>query len=360
MTANASPDWVLYGAYGYTGRLIVAEALRLGMRPLLAGRNAAALQALAAETGLPYQVARLDRPEELDALLQGKRLVLHVAGPFEHTGPPMWEACLRQGVHYLDITGEIPVFEALARMDDRARQAGVALLPGVGFDVVPSDGLAAHLKARLPTATHLELVICTRRARTSRGTLRTMLWNLHRPSAIRREGRIVDIEPGDRARRLRWNGWERTVYRVRWGDVSTAYHTTGIPNIQVYMCLPPALARWMPLWKRMVWLLRKDGVRRLLMALTRFLPPGPSEAERERGCAYFQGRAWDDRGREVCARLETPEGYTLTARAAVRAVARLLAEPPPPGFWTPGRLFGPDFVLGIAGVKGYLPCPEAG
>ncbi len=350
--------WVLYGAYGYTGRLILQEALRQGIPPLLAGRNPRALQALAQETGLPYQTAPLEDPEALDRLLRGRRLVLHAAGPFEITMPPMLAACLRQGVHYLDITGEIAVFEHLAQRHENARRRGVLLLPGVGLDVVPSDCLAAHLKAHLPSATHLRLVICSTRAGVSRGTLRTMVLNLHRPSAVRRDGRIVDIPPGDTVLEMVLGGRPRRVYRVRWGDVSTAYHTTGIPNIEVFMCLPRPLARLLPWWPWVKALVRFPAVRRLLAAGVRWLlPPGPSEAQRARGRVFFEGHAWDPEGRRVCARLETPEGYTLTARAAVAAVKEVLTRAEEvSGFQTPARLFGPSWVLSLEGVVGFSPC----
>ncbi len=349
--------WILYGAYGYTGRLIVQEALRQGLRPTLAGRNVKALEALARETHLPYRVAPLNDPQALDRMLQGHRVVLHAAGPFEVTSAPMVEACLRQGVHYLDITGEIPVFETLARRDQEARHRGILLLPGVGLDVVPSDCLAAYLKDRLPSATHLRLILCSTRAGISRGTLRTMVLNLHRPSAVRRDGRIVEVQPGDVTLEVTLGNRTRRVYRVRWGDVSTAYYTTGIPNIEVFMCVPRFAIYLFALWKGVRPWLQIAGIRRLLAAGVRWLPPGPSEHQRRTGRVYFQGDAWDDQGRRVCATLETPEGYTLTARAAVAAVRDVLARAREVvGFQTPGRLFGPSWVLSLEGVRGFLPC----
>lgn len=349
--------WALYGAYGYTGRLIVQEALRQGLRPLLAGRDEMRLAALAQETGLPYQRVDLEDAAALRHLLQGVRLVLHAAGPFEFTMPSMVEACLAEGVHYLDITGEIGVFEALARRDGEARRRGVLLLPGVGMDVVPSDCLAAYLKERLPTATHLRLVICSTRAGISRGTLRTMLWNLHRPSAVRRAGRIVEVPPGNHQLVLEIQGRVRKAYRVRWGDVSTAYYTTGIPNIEVFMCFPRWLGRGMRVWSWVRPLVQLSVLRRFLMAGVRLLPPGPSQIQRKRARVFFLGEVWDRAGARACARLETPEGYTLTALAAVAAVREVLSRGRDwTGFQTPGRLFGADWVLGLPGVRGFFSC----
>src|SRR6516164_10180234 len=148
---------LLYGANGYTGRLIAREAVVRGLHPVLAGRNAAAVSELARQLGLEHRVFALDDAAATRAGLAGMTAVLHCAGPFARTAGPMADACLEAGVHYLDITGEISVFEMLAARDTEAMAAGIMLLPGAGFDVVPSDCLAAHLHRRLPTAKRLTL-----------------------------------------------------------------------------------------------------------------------------------------------------------------------------------------------------------
>src|SRR5262249_40507376 len=159
--------------YGYTGELIARLAAERGHRPVLAGRNADALRPLAAELGLESRAFALDDPAAVAKGIAGAPLVLPCAGPFARPHKAMAAACLASRAHYLDITGEIAVFESLARRDREAREAGVMLLPGAGFDVVPSDCLAAHLKRRLPEATHLALGLQAM-AGVSRGTARTM------------------------------------------------------------------------------------------------------------------------------------------------------------------------------------------
>jgi short subunit dehydrogenase-like uncharacterized protein len=136
--SDATP-LLIYGAYGYTGRLVVSEARAAGLRPVLAGRDASALAAMAGPLGLDHRATSLDDQGGLDTALEGARVVLHCAGPFVQTSRAMVDACLRRGVHYLDVTGELAVFEAIAARDAEARACGVTLLPGVGFDVVPSD-----------------------------------------------------------------------------------------------------------------------------------------------------------------------------------------------------------------------------
>src|SRR5829696_2843358 len=176
---------LIYGSNGYTGRLIVERALERGLRPVLAGRNAAEVQRQADELGLEHRVFSLDDPRAVDAGLVGVGVVMHCAGPFARTSRPMADACLRTRVHYLDITGEIAVFEALAARDAEAKASGVMLLPGVGFDVVPSDCLAAHLARRLPTATRLTLAFRSA-GRMSRGTALTAIDRISDGGLVRR------------------------------------------------------------------------------------------------------------------------------------------------------------------------------
>src|SRR5260370_18883880 len=151
--------WLIYGANGYTGGLIAQEAARRGLRPTLAGRNAEALAALAGGLGLEHRVFGLDDPVALARGIEGHTVILHCAGPFSRTARPMTDGCLKAGVHYLDITGEEGVLEALARRGDEARAAGVMLLPGACVDVVPYDCLAEHLPGRLPSPTRLSLAL---------------------------------------------------------------------------------------------------------------------------------------------------------------------------------------------------------
>ena len=149
---------LIYGATGYTGKLIAKVAADHGARPILAGRNLDRVKAVAGPLGLAARAFDLRDPARIDAALKGVSVALNVAGPFSATSRPMADACLRNRVHYLDITGEIEVFEVLAARDAEARARGVTLLPGVGFDVVPSDCLAAHLKRQLPDAIDLKLL----------------------------------------------------------------------------------------------------------------------------------------------------------------------------------------------------------
>jgi short subunit dehydrogenase-like uncharacterized protein len=341
---------VIYGSTGYTGRLIVAEALARGIRPTLAGRTRDAVRTQAESFGLDYRIASLDDPATLDAALAGATVVLHCAGPFAHTWRAMSDACLRTRAHYLDITGEIVVFESLARRDAAARAAGIMLLPGVGFDVVPSDCLAAHLARRLPTAVHLSLAFRAVGG-VSRGTLSTMVESLGSPGAVRRNGRIVPVPQAWRTRRVDFgDGRLRDVTTIPWGDVSTAFHSTGIPDIDVYVSMRPALRRAAIAARWVAPLLRSGVVRRALAAGVRRGAAGPSEAERARGVSLLWGEAVAADGDRVAARMRGASGYLLTAQTAVHLAGKALRGEVSAGFQTPSRAYGADVILEIPGI----------
>jgi short subunit dehydrogenase-like uncharacterized protein len=341
---------LIYGSTGYTGRLIVAEALARGLRPTLAGRNANDVRTQAESLGLEWRVARIDDPTALDDALSGARVVLHCAGPFARTWRAMSDACLRGGAHYLDITGEIVVFEGLARRDAEARAAGIMLLPGVGFDVVPSDCLAAHLARRVPSAERLVLAFRALGG-ASRGTLATMVENLGSPGAVRRDGWIVPVPQAWRTRRIDFgDGRLRDATTIPWGDVSTAFHSTGIPNIEVYMSMRPALRRMLIASRWLGPVLRSGVVRRTLAARVRRGLPGPSEAERARGVSLLWGEVVASNGQRAEARLRGPSGYVLTAQTAVHLAMKALVGQTRAGFQTPSRAYGADVILEVPGV----------
>ncbi|MEN9933939.1 MAG: hypothetical protein RLZZ387_518 [Chloroflexota bacterium] len=343
---------VIYGAYGYTGELIVRRAVERGLRPVLSGRDPVRVARLAAEYGLEHRAVALGDVAALDRALAGVSTVLHCAGPFAVTSKAMADACLRAGVHYLDITGEIAVFEALARRDSEARARGVMLLPGVGFDVVPSDCLAAHLARRLPGAERLALAFMGLGAGLSRGTATTALMGLGSGAggAVRRDGRIVEVPTAWRTRTIDFGEGPRTTVTIPWGDVATAYYSTGIPNIEVSMAVPRRAVRWMRLGQSLGPVLRLSPVRAALLRAVRSGPPGPSDEQRARGQSLLWGEAVAPDGRRVVSRLRAPEGYTLTAHAAVAIAERALVGDVRPGFATPSLAYGADFVLGLPGI----------
>ena len=340
--------FLIYGANGYTGELITRIAVERGLKPILAGRNAIKIEELAKRHHLEYRVFSLDETDRVDAALQEVDVVLHCAGPFSITSRPMVEACLRNKKHYTDITGEISVFETCAAFDKRAQEAGIMVMPGVGFDVVPSDCLARHLKDRLPTATHLSLAFYGM-GRMSHGTQATMTMNVGRGGAIRKDGKITPVPAAWKTREIDFGNVTKTGVTIPWGDVSTAYYSTGIPNIEVFTVVPPDGMRIMKMSRYLGWLLATKTIQKYLQ---RNIPPGgPSDAERAKGKTLMWGEASDPNGNRIEARQQGPEGYTLTAIAALNIAEKIMAGNFTPGYQTPAKAYGADLVMGIDGVQ---------
>jgi short subunit dehydrogenase-like uncharacterized protein len=342
-------QFLIYGANGYTGELITRVAVERGLKPILAGRNEAAIAALAGKHGVEHRVFSLNDTAKLDAALNEVTMVIHCAGPFSLTSRQMGEACVRTKTHYTDITGEIAVFEACAAADQKAKDAGIMVMPGVGFDVVPSDCLAMHLKNRLPSATHLTLAFYGM-GRISHGTQSTMVMNVGKGGAVRRDGKIMPVPAAWRTREIDFgHGVVKTGVTIPWGDVSTAYHSTGIPNIEVYTVAPKSALKAMKLSRYLGWIMATGPVQKYLQS--KIKPGGPSDEERAKGKTLLWGEASDNDGNRVESRMQCPEGYTVTALAALNIAEKILAGHFTPGFQTPAKAYGANLILELDGVN---------
>jgi short subunit dehydrogenase-like uncharacterized protein len=343
-----TPPFIIYGANGFTGRLIAERAHERGLQPVVAGRNRGAIEALGKQLGLEARVFDLSKSAEVDEGLRGARLVLHCAGPYSQTSRPMVDACLRSGVHYLDITGEHAVLEAVLGRDSEARTAGAVLLPAVGFDVVPTDCLAAKLHAALPDATRLELAFSGGQ-QPSPGTAKSAVEGLHEVALVRENGRLVALRK-PRTRHVRFSRGARFVMSIPWGDLVTAFHSTGIPNITVYTVVPRAVANLAPLLSFSAPLLRSPRVVRFLQRRAQARSKGPTPEQRRTHTMSLWGRVENRYGASVEGQLEVPEGYELTVLAALACVERVLRGEVAPGATTPSKAFGADFVTTLPGA----------
>lgn len=342
--------WMIYGANGYTGELIAREAVRCGLKPHLAGRSAGPVEALANALGLPWRAFDLDDPASVRRGLEGMGLVFNSAGPFSATCAPMLDGCLAVRAHYLDITGEIDVFEYCHTLHADAKLADIVVLPGAGFDVVPTDCLAAMLHRDMPEASALVLAF-EAGGGPSPGTARTAIEGLAKGGRVRKHGALKKVPLAWKVRQFERDGEARTATTIPWGDVYTAYLSTGIPDVEVYMAMPPAaIARL----RRLRWLgplLGLAPVQSLLKRRAARMVRGPSAQLRERTGCVLWGEVRDGQGQLIARRLRTPNGYELTARAALGIVARLRdGSRPAGGYYTPSKLMGADYVLGLPGV----------
>ena len=340
--------WMIYGANGYTGELIAREAVSRGLKPILAGRTAAKVEPLAANLGLQARVFDLANAAATSRNVEGMGLVLHCAGPFSATAAPMMAACLATHAHYLDITGEISVFEHARTLDVAARTAGIAVCPGVGFDVIPTDCVAAALKAALPDATHLALGFDSRSS-LSPGTAKTSFEGLAQGGKVRKDGRIISVPLAYKTRRIDFGDGEKLAMTIPWGDVSTAYATTGIPNIEVYIPGSPAMVAWLRRADRLRWLIGTSLAQRFMKRRIERTVKGPSAAKRDAHPTFVWGEVTNSRGDKRSARVKTANGYSLTVTGALAIVEHLLANNVPGGVYTPAKLVGPDLITRLPG-----------
>ncbi|MEZ5346380.1 MAG: saccharopine dehydrogenase NADP-binding domain-containing protein [Pyrinomonadaceae bacterium] len=341
-------NFLIYGANGYTGELIAREAVSRGLKPILGGRSQNKVEPLAKELGLVFRTFALEDKKSLEYTLKEVDFVIHCAGPFSLTSGQMVEACLRLGKHYLDITGEIAVFEAMAARDQAAKDAGIMIMSGVGFDVVPTDCLARHLKDRLPSASELELAFYGL-GRISHGTQSTMTMNVGNGGAIRRDGEITSVPAAWQTREIDFGEVQETGVTIPWGDVSTAFYSTGIPNIKVFTVVPEKNLRMLRMSRYIGWLLATGPFQSYLQ---KQIPEGgPSAEEREAGRTYLWGKAADKEGNTVESRMQGPEGYKFTMLTALKIAEKIMAGDLKTGFQTPAKAYGADLVMEIDGVK---------
>jgi short subunit dehydrogenase-like uncharacterized protein len=343
-----SKTFIIYGAYGYTGELIVELCHQKGLKPILSGRSEEKLKPLAAKFDMPYVVASLENLAALDEAASKSTLLLNCAGPFSRTIRQVLTYCLEKGLHYTDITGEISVFETAARFDEKAKAKGIMVMPGTGFDVVPSDCLAAYLHQLLPDAHELTLAF-KGTGGLSHGTATTMVENIGSGGAVRKDGKIISVPFAYKTRKIDYHKGPESSATIPWGDVSTSFYSTGIPNIEVFTAVPEKTIRSMKMGNYLGWLLRWGPVNRLMTS--RIPAGGPSAEKRAKSRSYLYGEVSNLKGEKKAARLVTMDGYSLTAVMAVNIAEKILAGNFKPGFSTPSMAYGPDLILEAEGSK---------
>lgn len=342
--------WMIYGANGYTGRLIARQASTRGLKLMLAGRNGGALRQISDETGYPARLFSLTASPQTIAQhhLSDIDGVLNCAGPFSETAMPMAKACLYAGIHYLDITGELSVFEELHGLHREARKKKTVICAGVGFDVVPTDCVAATLKEKLPDANKLALAFKTKGG-ISAGTAKTGVEIFRKGGKIRQMSNLVNVPLGKITRKISFHGKEVDASCFPLADLATAYRTTNIPNIETFI----------PLSKDKNDKLRYLQYARYLLAF----PPlenliknkvgqrqGPSPADRAQSKAEIWGEAENAQGKKVIVEMTTADPYDVTVESAL-GVMEYLKEftVTQGGYYTPAKLMGANFICALPG-----------
>jgi short subunit dehydrogenase-like uncharacterized protein len=345
-----SNSFLLYGANGYTGGLIAKYASQYGLQPVLAGRREDAIKSLADQLNLSYKIFDLTNTTQLVAALQEVKVVVHAAGPFADTARQMIDACLQTGTHYLDINGDIQVFEQIKSLDAVAKEKNIMLLPGVGFDVVPTDCMALHLKNKLPDATHLKLAFASIDGAVSHGTAMTIVNKLGEGGAARENGQIIKKPLGEKGMWVDFGTTKLFVMSIPWGDVSTAHFTTSIPNIESYMAVKPAAYKILKLQKLFNWLLRTEGIKNIIRKKIKQRPAGPDDDMRSKAKSLVWGEASNAKNETVTAHFACADGYTLTALSSLIIAKKVLEGNFKPGYQTPAACYGEELIMEIPGT----------
>lgn len=318
---------LIYGATGYTGRLAAERAKAIGLDFEVAGRDAAKLVAASAELGVGHRVFSLDDPDGLPGHLAGCSVLLNCAGPFAKTAEPLMRACMKIGAHYLDITAEINVYRRAEALGAEAGAAGTMLLPGVGWDVVPTDCLAAHVMRRVKEPQRLRIALQVAGS-MSRGSAVSAGEIIGAGLMARVDGALVPKSDASFAAFDFGDGAVECA-PLSFGDLVTAWRSTGISNIEMFVHVSG------------------DAFPEGDLSM---LPDGPSGEERDAHRARAVAEVTGVDGTIACSMIETVNGYSYTPLAAVEAARRVLAGESRPGFQTPVTAFGSGFAETIPGT----------
>lgn len=335
---------IIYGAYGYSAKLILENLAKKEIKPMLAGRDEYKLRKVANDYDCDYVVFDLENDEVIKKNLEDYHTLLNCAGPFKFTAEKLMDACLETQTNYLDITGEIPVLENAWKYNEQAKEKEITILSAVGFDVIPTDCLAAKLKEQMPDAVSLKLGFEGKGAKMSRGTNLTTLEMINEDGKIRRDGKIISVPVGELTYEIKNDKIEFQGIAIPWGDVSTAYHSTGIPNIEVYLGLPRAAFASRRLLTFGKDLLGINSLKEFLKKQISKRMTGPSDYERHKASMIVWGEVSNEKNEKHFEAYRFIEGYELTGRGAAEATLKVLNNEVKKGVQTPSLAFGYKFM----------------
>lgn len=323
MPTTAPSALLIYGATGFTGQLVAEEARRLKLDFGVAGRDRAKVDALAQQLGVPGRTFALHDPITVLDNIDGARVVLNVAGPFGRTAEPLIDAAIARGIHYLDTSAEFATYAQAEERSAAAAAAGAMLVPGVGWDVVPSDAVAVHAAARTPRPVGLRIALEITGG-FSRGSVSSAAGIADLAGVVRTAGHLIR-GPGDATAVFDFGSGPNDFASVPMGDLITGRRSLGLDNIAVFMRSTGAIP------------VPGDDI-----------PDGPTAADRLEGRYRALAEITDEDGTVVRSVIDTPNGYNYTQLAAARAAGHVLDGRHPAGFQTPSTAFGPGFATSIS------------
>ncbi|HIB96274.1 MAG TPA: hypothetical protein EYO70_06960 [Candidatus Marinimicrobia bacterium] len=344
--------WMIYGANGYSARIILKVVSERGMKPIIAGRNRDQIDQLSSEHGLDSRIFDLTSFDSVSEQISDIDILLNCAGPFSSTAEMMISACLHTSTHYIDITGEIDVFEYAHSKNREAKASSVVICPGVGFDVVPTDCLAVMLQRELPSGTDLSLAFQPVASKLSPGTAKTAVEGASKGGWIRKNGQLLSVPLAYATREIDFGSGPRNTVSISWGDVSTAYFSTGIPNIQVYLPMSEKGIERLRKRRKYAKIMKPAMVQNFLKRRIEKNIKGQSEKERKNSKMNIWGELMNPSGDSVVGRFDTGNGYDVTAVGAVEIVSFLNSNRVDGGYYTPAMLAGTSILEKLPGYTG--------
>ena len=337
---------MVYGATGFSGAALSGRLAGAGHNLVVAGRHQGRVRGLAQSLGVSQRTFSLNDPADVQGGLAGVEVLINAAGPFQATARALIEGCLRTGTHYLDLSGEWPVFAMAQHLGPAALAAGVMIMPGVGFSIVVSDCLMAQAARQVPEATLLR-VAGSQPALMSRGSVRSVLGLIAGSVLVRRDGVLHHLAVGRRRARFNYGGGLRDSIPASLPEVITGQQTTGVANIEVYLEAPMAFDLACRAGAVAAGLLGERALRDTLAPLSAGWPERPSAAAQQRAFNSVVVEAVDPWRRVTRFGMFTGDGYGVTTTTAHAIIEHVLAGQRPPGFQTPAGVYGADFVTDL-------------
>ncbi|KAI3322700.1 Saccharopine dehydrogenase-domain-containing protein [Xylariaceae sp. AK1471] len=313
------PELLIYGATGYTGSLASQYANSLAFDFSIAGRTEDKLKNLATSLEVPYQVFDVEDNRRVDSALTDVRVLLNCAGPFIHTAGPLADACIRNGVHYLDVSAELESYKLMEERDKAAIEANVMLLPGCGGSVAMLGCLVGHVIERMQDPISIEVALCVS-GPVSRGTAVTMVSGATTGCLRRVDGKLVEQDVANTIE-FDFDNGEGPVgcFPVTLPDLITIWKSTNVENITTFAYASGSSFPASDL---------------------DLLPNGPTAEEREANPYHAAVKVVGKDGPIMRAVLHTANGYTFTHIASVEAARRILLGEARKGFQVPVAVFG--------------------
>jgi short subunit dehydrogenase-like uncharacterized protein len=339
---------LIYGANGYTGKLIVDKAIKQNLNFVISGRNESKITEIANDKKIPFFIASHKSFLQNPKLLDNFDIFLNCAGPFSKTAKPIMQACIKSKTHYLDITGEIEVFQLGKLFNSEAQSSNIIICPGVGFDVIPTDCLAAALNEKLPNADELILGFESTTKKMSPGTMSTSIESLGKGGKICKNGNVINVPLAFNSQQLDFGNGLKTMVTIPWGDVVTAGYSTGIKNISVFIPMSEEQINRLKLLSKFSWLLKTQFLQNFMKNKVKKNIKGPSFEEREKGKTFVWGQI--HKGHEIFeGKITTKNGYDVTVDGSLAIIQHINNNKINGGYYTPSQLCGFDLIEKLSG-----------